>query len=392
MGFFSGRVTFARYHVNGPAAGLFGPEHLERLQAHAIGKQRVAAADGVEVGWTAGDHILDTNFALEKNIVNDTLHCCIRIDSQKLPADLLRAYAQIDLQALAAANPSGLPSARQRREARESARDRIEEEAKDGRFLRRKAYPILWDAQLNELLVGTTAVTVLDRLHTLFQQTFGFSFEPLGAGRQAFRLAETRQQTRNVDDAKPAPFVPGTSPSEIAWLLDETSRDFLGNEFLLWLWFLLDSETDVIPLGDGSEVVVMLDRTLVLECPRGQTGRETITSEGPTRLPEARRAVQAGKLPRKVGLTLVRHDHQYELTLQAETLAVSGAKLPAPEATDDRARLEERITQLRHLLETLDLLYDAFSQRRASDLWAKELARVQKWLQRDDRSRLSAIG
>jgi hypothetical protein len=392
MGFFSGRVTFARYHVNGPSPGLFGPEHLERLQAHAIGKQRVASSDGVEVGWTAGDHILDTAFALEKNVVNDALHCCIRIDSQKIPADLMRAYAQIDLQALAASNPSGLPSARQRREARESARDRIEEEAKDGRFLRRKACPILWDAQLNELLVGTTAVTVIDRLHTLFQQTFGCGFEPLGAGRQAFRLAETRQQTRNVDDARPAPFVPGTSPSEVAWLLDEASRDFLGNEYLLWLWFMLDSEADVIPLGDGSEAAVMLDRTLLLECPRGQTGRETITSDGPTRLPEARRAIQAGKLPRKVGLTVVRHEHQYELTLQAETLAVSGAKLPAPEATDDRARLEERITQLRHLLETLDLLYDAFSQLRASDLWAKELARVQKWLQRDERSRLSAIG
>jgi hypothetical protein len=31
--------------------------------------------------------------------------------------------------------------------------------------------------------------------------------------------------------------------------------------------------------------------------------------------PEARRAIQSGKLPRKVGLTVVRHDQQYELTL-----------------------------------------------------------------------------
>jgi hypothetical protein len=392
MGFFSGRVTFARYRVNGPSPGMFGPDHLERLEAHAIGKQRVAAADGVEVGWTAGDHILDTDFALEKNIVNDALHCCIRIDVQKLPADLMRAYAQVELQALAAANPSGIPSARQKREARETARERIEDEARDGRYLRRKAYPLVWDALSNELLVGTTSVTVLDRLHTLFQQTFGVSFESLGAGRQAFRLAETRQQTRNVDDAAPAPFVPGVSPSEVAWLFDEASRDFLGNEYLMWLWYMLDSESDTIPLADGSEAAVMLARTLVLECPRGETGKETITSDGPTRLPEARRAIQAGKLPRKVGLTIVRHDHQYELTLQAESLAVSGARLPAPEATDDRARLEERITQLRHLVETLDLLYDAFSQRRASDLWTKELAKVQKWLQRDERGRLSAIG
>ena len=64
MGFFSGRVTFARYRVQGPSPNRFGPEHLERLQGHAIGRQRVATSDGVEVGWIAGDHILDTSFDL----------------------------------------------------------------------------------------------------------------------------------------------------------------------------------------------------------------------------------------------------------------------------------------------------------------------------------------
>jgi hypothetical protein len=392
MGFFSGRVTCARYRVNGRSPRQFGPEHLERLRAHAIGKQRVASADGVEAGWTGGDHILDTTFDLAKNVVNDTLHFCLRLDTQKVPSDLLRAYTLVELQGLAAANPSGIPSGRQKREARQAARDRLEDEARDGRFLRRKAHPLLWDAQSNELLVGTTSVTALDRLYTLFQQTFGQGLEPLGAGKQMFRLAETRRQTRGVDDAVPSPFVPGVSPSEVAWLPDESSRDFLGNEFLLWLWFQLDADTDTIPLGDGSEAAVMLARTLVLECPRGQTGRESISSDSPTRLPEARRAIQAGKLPRKVGLTVVRQDQQYELTLQAESLAISGARLPAPEAHEDRARLEERVTQLRHLLETLDLLYDGFSERRAGDAWAKELARMQKWLQREDRGRLSAIG
>ena len=392
MGFFSGRVTFVRFRVNAPSPGMFGPEHLERLQTHAIGKQRTVASDGVETGWIAADHILDTQFDLAKNVVNDTLHFALRIDTNKLPSDLLRAYAQVDLQALAKTNPSGRPSGRQKREARDSARERLEDEAKDGRFLKRKMFPILWDAPSNELLVGTTSVTALDRLHTLFEQTFGVKFEPLGAGRQAYRLAETRQQMRGVDDAKPAIFIPGTSPAELAWLPDETSRDFLGNEYLLWLWYVLDHENDVVPLADKSEVAVMLTRTLTLECPRGVTGKETISSDGPTRLPEARRAIQSGKLPRKVGLMLVRHDQAYELTLSAENLAINGARLPATEADDDRGCLEERVTQLRHLLETLDLMYDTFAERRATDSWPKELAKMQKWLQREERARLSAIG
>ena len=95
----------------------------------------------------------------------------------------------------------------------------------------------------------------------------------------------------------PSVFVPGQT-HQIAWVPDETNRDFLGNEFLLWLWFYLENVSDAVPLSDGSEVTLMVSRSLVLECPRGQTGKETISSDGPTRLPEALRAVQSGKLPR----------------------------------------------------------------------------------------------
>src|SRR4029079_11161448 len=121
---------------------------------------------------------------------------------------------------------------------------------------------------------------------------------------------------------------------------------------------------DSLQLSDQSEVTAMIARTLALECPRAQTGKESITSDGPTRLPEAHRAIQAGKLPRQAGLMLVRHDQHYELTLQAETLAVSGAKLRQVEDGDERARREDRAGQLRHLIETLDLLYNTFLQRR----------------------------
>jgi hypothetical protein len=190
-----------------------------------------------------------------------------------------------------------------------------------------------------------------------------------------------------VDDAAPSAFVPGVTPQDVAWIADDASRDFLGNEFLLWLWYHTDEHSDTIALMDKSEVTVMLARTLTLECPRGQTGYETISSEGPARLPEARRAIQSGKLPRKMGLTLVRHGEQYELTLHAETLAVAAAKLPPPDESisEPRGKLEERATQVRNLIETLDLLYDAFGQKRFGKDWEKELLGIQKWLKREER-------
>ena len=386
MGFYSGRATFARYRVAGRAPRMFTEDHLAKLAEHAAGRQRMIAADGVETGWSAGDHILDTQFELAKNIVNDQLYFCLRTDTVKLPSDLLRAYYAIDLAALAKHNPSGHPSARQKREAKESARDRLEQEAKDGRYTKRKATEVIWDLKSNELLFGTTSVSQIDRLLVLFKNTFHHGFEAISAGHRAYSLAELHNRTRNVDDASPSPFVPGVSPTDVAWILDETSRDFIGNEFLLWLWYQCDDESAEFKLLDGSIATVFLARTLTLECPRGQTGYETITHEGPTRLPEAMRAIQSGKMPRKCGMTVVRHDVQYEFALHAESLAIGGAKIPVPEEEEDRARLEARAQQLRDLIETLDLIFDLFGQVRFSTEWPKELAKMQKWLSRERRS------
>ncbi len=387
MGFFSGRVNALRFKVNGPAPRLFGQDQLDALIQHQAGRQRIASSDGVEIGWTAGDHILDTDFQLAKNIINDTLSFELRVDVDKIPGDLLRAYSAVELKALMKHNPSGFPSARQKREAKDIARDRLEREAKDGRYRKRKCFPVLWDRLSNEVLFGATSISQVDRLCSLFAQTFELELECVTAGRRAYHLAEADSRTRQVDDSSPSAFVPGFTPEDVAWIADESSRDFLGNEFLLWLWYHTDVVSDSIVLADDSEATVMLARTLTLECPRGRTGHETISSEGPSKLPEARRAIQSGKLPRKTGITLVRAGEQFEFAIHAETMAVGGAKLPPidEQITEPRAKLEERVNQIRSLLEGFDLVYNAFGQKRFGKDWESELVAIQKWLKRDER-------
>ena len=387
MAFFNGRASFLRFRVDGPAPRLFGEEHLERLAEFQAGRNRLASADGIEVGWTGGEHVLDVDFQLAKNIVNDMLTFELRVDVEKLPTDLLKAYYSVELKALAAGNHSGLPSARQKREAKENARDRLEQEGKDGRFKRRKCIPVVWDRLTNEVLFGATSLTHIDRLVSLFHQTFHFTLEAVTAGRRAYSLAELHQTTRNVDDCRLSLFIPDVTPEEASWVADDSSRDFVGNEFLMWLWFNSEGESDTIKVADNSEITYMIARTLTLECPRGQTGHETISHEGPSRLPEAKRAIQSGKLPRKLGLTLVRHAYQYELAIHAETLGIGSAKFPNPpdDIKDGRAKLEERADRVRHLIETLDLLYDAFGRQRFGKQWSDTLPRMQKWLAREER-------
>jgi len=118
----------------------------------------------------------------------------------------------------------------------------------------------------------------------------------------------------------------------------------------------------------------------MLDCPRGETGRDSLSDTGPARMPEAIKALQAGKLPRKAGLILVRHDQQYELTLQAESLAVSGLALPKAEGEAGRDLKLARIESLRHAVTSLDMLLTAFLDRRSSRQWTGDLDRIRQWL------------
>ncbi len=387
MGFLNGRVTFTRYRVSGSSPLPFADDLLALAEQHAAGRHGSAdPTDGVSTGWSGGDHVLDLTFDLAKNVLNDALHLAIRIDTDKIPGSLLKAYTQIETEALARLNPSGRATKAQRQEAKEAARLRAEAEAADGRFRRLNHYPVLWDGLTGVLYAGTTSTTVLERLGTLFRETFERTLEPITAGSLATSLAgpdAERDQERLAEGTLSLFGGEQSELSTVTWAENAPNMlDHLGNEFMVWLWHALQNDSDTVQLADGSEVAVMLAKTLTLDCPRGENGRDSLTDDSPTRLPEAFRALQSGKLPRKAGLILVRHGAQYELTVQAETLAVSGALIPKPE--DGKLDANEvriaRIDSLRHLTETLDLLFDAYRRLRAGSGWPKEVSRIRRWL------------
>jgi len=391
MGFWNGRVTFTRYRLGSASPLPFGAEILEQVQKRLIGLPGLPEpSGGVATGWAGGDHVLDLNLEPGKNIVDDALHLAVRIDADKIPGALARAYTQMEIEARAQLNPTGVATKAQRQEAKEAAKLRIEAEAADGRFRRLSHYPILWDGQTNTVYAGSTSTTVLDRVQTLFRETFDRVLEPITAGSLARALVsdDPFQPGLSIADLGRGPIAPagGTSsiPVSSAWDGDDpASLDFLGNEFLVWIWHTLHSDGETVRLSDDSDVTVMLAKTLTLDCPRGETGRDHLTDDAPTRLPEALRALQSGKLPRKAGMILARQGAQYELTLQAETLQVSSAALPKPEGgrlSSHETRIA-RLENLRHLAQTLDLLFDAYLSIRTSTGWTDELGRIRRWLQ-----------
>ncbi|MBE7507420.1 MAG: hypothetical protein HS101_14210 [Planctomycetia bacterium] len=405
MPFLSGTVAFSRFHVVGGSPKRVDEKFLEKFREHAIGKRRHPTSNDEEVGWIGGRHLLDREFDAEKNILLDCLHFGMRIDSAKVPPDVMHAYVQQELDSLLKDQPPAPARADEgsdmaeslaatgkvkgfaklKKQAVEAAKHRAAQEIRQGRFAVMRQVPILWDTATDILYVGATQPAIFERLIPLFKDTFDKKLEPVTSGTMAYRWAEGNGLSRRIEAMQAAKYVEhenGNGHTDIYWTArDPASRDFLGNEFLLWLWFTLATQGDTIALEDKTEAAMIIVKQLVLECPWAESGKATLAAPGPASLPESLRAIRAGKLPRKAGLMISRQGEQYELVLQAETLGVSGAVLPKLEIdSGPRAVFEERIEQIRHLSATIDLLFRAFLERRTAADWQTTLESLKQWM------------
>ncbi len=380
MAFLSGSLGFERYTVSGFEASQFAQEHLDALAQLAGGKNESIAEENVLVGFLAGEHLFDHDFSLEKNIINDALHCAVRVDTNTIPSAIRKAWLQMELAALSKENSTGRPTKAQKQEAKEAVEQRCAAEAASGKYRKMSQFPLLWDQRLSTLYFGGSGATASGHTAELLERAFNVELSRVSAGTIAHQWAQQNDRVAEYENLMPSNFLPHQPQGEIAWANEHRQEpDYLGNEFMMWLWWTLENVTDTIALADDSEVTAMLTKTLVLECPYGESGKETISSESPVKLPEAMQAIRSGKLPRKTGMTLVRAGQQIDLVLQAESFAIAGAKIHADPDNDDY-QLEDRIESIRGLCETVDLLFHTFCNKRIGDGWSGELEHIRRWL------------
>jgi hypothetical protein len=384
MGFASGAVSFRRFAVTGKGPKAVSEAMLEQLAEHALRPSDLGVPAEIEYGWNGGQHVLDGGFSFEHSVFADALHFALRIDTNKVPGELKKAYLLMEEQAAAASNPSGLISKNQKRDARESVRQKIDEETRSGKFRRSKILAVLWDVP-NRMLYSPASGGAFEKLAELFERTFGLSLLPLTSGSLAQRWLEPRSRRRDYEDLRPTRFVNGpngeSDQPEYPWISKGPEpKDFLGNEFLVWLWHEADARTSIVATESAGDVTVFIDKSLDLACAYGQSGYDALRGDGPSRLPEARAALRSGKVPRRAGLVLECSGQQFALSLAAETMSVTGAKLPEVEADTPRVLFEERVALLRELGKTSDALFETFLKLRASSTWEGHASVIRRWI------------
>ncbi len=155
--------------------------------------------------------------------------------------------------------------------------------------------------------------------------------------------------------------------------------DFLGPEFLTWLWWRA-AERPTFHHPDGSEVCVLFDEHLEFRGERSAARKAVLRAGVPGASVEARAALRSGKVLVAARIVIARGEAERRVTIRAEDLDFSGVRLPAPEPGPARERLEAQLAALEDLEDDLDLCLSAFLKVRISPEWPAEVARLRAFV------------
>jgi hypothetical protein len=159
---------------------------------------------------------------------------------------------------------------------------------------------------------------------------------------------------------------------------------FLGDEFLTWLWFVIEQDPAVIRKADPDISSFEIGNRIVLE-KKHKEAFERITIKGEDAgLEEARVALQNGALVAELNLIYRSGQQKWQFTLKGESLNLSSLKTPKvadPESPEEvEGSVLEKIFLYDKILQFLEKLYKSFIKLRVSNRWqSHEIYLIKKW-------------
>ena len=151
MPFRSGAISYRRFAITGDAPNLLDSKFYDALRENALGELEPIKPGETHVGWTAGRHLFDRSFDYERVGFGSGALLGYRVDSVRIPPEIKKAYIAMAEDARLQPSKDGggayLPRSA-KKEARDDAMRRIEEEINEGRYRRPKHTPIYWDLSL----------------------------------------------------------------------------------------------------------------------------------------------------------------------------------------------------------------------------------------------------
>jgi len=217
--------------------------------------------------------------------------------------------------------------------------------------------------------VGATSDKQLDIFLGFFCDTIGFEPVPLTP-----EIVPVDIFKLDPDAVPPLNFSPH--------LGDGASEGTLGQNFLTWVWFFQETTDGALPKSQLGEFHLLVDGPLTFVA-EGPGAHESAIRKGlPTISAEAKAALVVGKKLKRAKLIVARGKGEtWTFTIDADTFAFRGLKLPQGEALDPHGAFEERMTNLYVIQTVFYALYQKYLKQCADPATFVDIQRkVKKWV------------
>ena len=161
---------------------------------------------------------------------------------------------------------------------------------------------------------------------------------------------------------------------------------FLGEEFLTWLWYVIENNQNLIKNFDQDFVGLEIGDRIVFENRRKESAeRITIKGEG-AGLEEGILALKNGALVTELNMIYRSAELVWQFTLKGESLNISSLNIPNTELPQSDEDLEgfvlEKLFLYDKSLQFLKNLFACFVKLRISNDWqSKDIAVIRNWIQ-----------
>jgi len=160
--------------------------------------------------------------------------------------------------------------------------------------------------------------------------------------------------------------------------------EFLGNEFLVWLWFRSETDRGLFDLGEKGTAELWFDGKITLQS-ETERGVETITCAGETpNMKEARFALAEDKRIIQAAIKLDTGDNQWSFILDSTWMNFKTFK--SPKVIQDREEdpdgiFYEKMFLIEEAVSVMDEIYQSFIKLRVSPEWeTEERPALIKWI------------
>lgn len=140
--------------------------------------------------------------------------------------------------------------------------------------------------------------------------------------------------------------------------MSEVDTTFLGEEFLTWLWYRIETEGGNFEIGK-QEIGVVLDDFLAFAPLEGSETEHSLRKGLPTRTAEARAGLRSGRRLRRAKLLVARGEDEWSFTLDGPSMSLLGLKIPA-DAESAGTHQERSADRIEHFLDIHDIVHGIY--------------------------------